>query len=92
MVDVTNLDEAHIARSRGEVSASDALHVVERYTLESMPAYKATLEEIPRLSRGPGKSACRSAAVNVKLLEYECVYYLQDKKYRAIAKPVAVQQ
>ena len=53
--------------------------------------YEATLED-PKVFSRPWKISMplyRRIEKNVKLLEYECVYYLQDKRY-GNAKPVGV--
>ena len=73
---------------------SDALHVVERYTPvdASHILYEATLED-PKVFTRPWKISMplyRRIEKNIKILEYECVYYLQEKRY-GNAKPVGVQ-
>jgi hypothetical protein len=65
---------------------SDALHVVERFTLAKPDQilYEATIED-PKVFTKPWKMSMplyRRAEKNVKLLEYECVYYLQEEKYK----------
>ena len=55
--------------------------------------YEATLED-PKVFSRPWKITMplyRRIEKNVKILEYECVHYLQDKRY-GTAKPVGVQQ
>ena len=64
---------------------SDALHVVERYTLTGPDhiLYEATITD-PKVFTGPWKMSMplyRRAEKNVKLLEYECVFYLQEQRY-----------
>jgi len=63
------------------------LHVVERYTLADSGhiLYEATIED-PKVFTRPWKISMplyRRADKNVKLLEYECVFYLQEEKYKA---------
>ena len=89
-MDVTNLDERTWLDHAGNFH-SDALHVVERYTPidASHIMYEATLED-PKVFSRPWKISMplyRRIDKNVKILEYECVYYLQDKRY-GNAKPV----
>lgn len=64
---------------------SDALRVVERYTLTGPDhiLYEATIEDenvftAPWTIRMP---LYRRVDENVNLLEYECVFYLQEKRY-----------
>ena len=66
---------------------SDALHVVERYTPTGPDhiLYEATIED-PKVFTRPWKMSMplyRRLGKNVKLLEYECVYYLQEERYKA---------
>jgi hypothetical protein len=94
VVDVTNLDDRTWLDHAGNFH-SDALHVVERYTPIDAGhiMYEATLED-PKVFSQPWKISMplyRRVDKNVKLLEYECVYYLQDKRY-GNAKPVGVAQ
>jgi hypothetical protein len=94
VVDVTNLDDRTWLDHAGNFH-SDALHVVERYTLIDAGhiMFEATLED-PKVFSRPWKISMplyRRIDKNVKLLEYECVYYLQDKRY-GNAKPVGVAQ
>ncbi|MSV34456.1 MAG: hypothetical protein EXQ47_02495 [Bryobacterales bacterium] len=93
VIDVTNLDERTWLDHAGNFH-SDALHVVERYTMINPDhiMYEATLED-PKVFTGPwkiGMPLYRKIEKNVRLLEYECVYYLQDLRY-GNAKPVGVQ-
>jgi hypothetical protein len=65
---------------------SDALHVVERYTLvkPDQIMYEAVIED-PKVFTRPWKMTMplyRRVEKNVKLLEYECVYYQQEEKYK----------
>jgi len=64
---------------------SDALHVVERYAMISPDhiAYEATITD-PKVFSRPWKMSMplyRRTEKNVKLLEYECVFYLQEQRY-----------
>ncbi len=90
VVDVTNLDDRTWLDHAGN-HHSDALHVVERYTLTDPDhmLYEATLED-PKVFTRPWKISMplyRRMERNVKILEYECVQYIQDQKY-GNAKPV----
>ncbi len=64
---------------------SDALHVVERYTLTDPDhiLYEATITD-PKVFTRPWRISMplyRRTEKNVKLLEYECVFYLQERRY-----------
>jgi len=92
VVDVTNLDERTWLDHAGNYH-SDALHVVERYTPidPTHIQYEATLED-PKVFTRPWKISMLLYKIlekNARILEYECVYYLQDEKY-GNAKPVGV--
>src|SRR5436309_420910 len=92
VVDVTNLDDRTWLDHAGNFH-SDALHVVERYTPIDAAhiMYEATLED-PKVFTRPWKITMplyRRIEKNVKVLEYECVYYLQEKRY-GNAKPIGV--
>jgi len=65
---------------------SDALHVVERYTLSDADhiQYEATIED-PKTFTRPWKISMplyRHMEKNPRLLEYECVFYLQEQQFR----------
>jgi hypothetical protein len=65
---------------------SDALHVVERYTPEGPNhiIYEATIED-PKVFTRPWKIRMplyRRLEKNVKILEYECVFYLQEERFK----------
>ena len=65
---------------------SDALHVVERYTLTNPDhiSYEATVED-PKVFTRPWKMGMplyRRIDKNAKLLEYECVFYQQEEKFK----------
>ena len=94
VVDVTNLDERTWLDHAGNFH-SDALHVVERFTLTDADhiQYEATLED-PKVFTRPWKISMpiyRRMEKNVKILEYECVQYLQDQKYGS-ATPIGVKK
>jgi hypothetical protein len=65
---------------------SDALHVVERYTPIDIDhiQYEATIED-PKVFTRPWKIRMplyRMVDANARLLEYECVYYLQEERFK----------
>jgi hypothetical protein len=65
---------------------SDALHVVERYALANPDhiSYEATVED-PKVFTRPWKMSMplyRRIDKNAKLLEYECVFYQQEEKFK----------
>jgi hypothetical protein len=85
VVDVKNLDERTWFDRAGNFH-SDALHVIERYT--PMDAghllYEATIED-PKVFTKPWKMSMplyRVIDKNATLLEYECVFYLQEERYK----------
>ena len=85
VVDVKNFNDQTWFDRAGN-HHSDALHVIERYTLSSPDhiQYEATIED-PKVFSRPWKMAIpiyRRVEKNVKLLEYECVFYLQEEKYK----------
>ena len=85
VVDVKNFNDQTWFDRAGNFH-SDALHVVERYTLLSPDhiLYEATIED-PKVFSRPWKMSMpvyRRLEKNVKLLEYECVFYLQEEKYK----------
>ena len=91
VADVTNLDERTWLDHAGDYH-SDALHVVERFALIDPDhiLYEATLED-PKVFSRPWKISMplyRRVEKNVKILEYDCVQYIQEQKY-SNAKPVA---
>ena len=65
---------------------SDALHVVERYTVSSPDhiLYEVTIDDPKVFSRTWKMSMpiYRRVDKNVTLLEYECVFYIQEEKYK----------
>jgi len=89
VIDTTNLDERTWLDHSGNFH-SDALHVVERFTLSDPThiQYEATLDDSKVFTR-PWKISMPLYKIldkNARILEYECVYYLQDLKY-GNAKP-----
>jgi hypothetical protein len=62
------------------------LHVIERYTMTNADhiLYEATIED-PNVFTRPWKMSMplyRRLEKNVKVLEYECVFYLQEERYK----------
>jgi hypothetical protein len=85
VVDVRNLDERTWFDQAGNFH-SDALHVVERYSLFDPDhiLYEATVED-PKVFTRPWKMRMplyRLVDPNAALLEYECVFYLQEQGYK----------
>jgi len=65
---------------------SEALHVVERYTLADAGHinYEVTIED-PKVFTRPWKMSMplyRRMEKDARLLEYECVFYLQEEMYK----------
>jgi len=85
VVDVTNFNDQTWFDRAGNFH-SDALHVVERYTMMNPDhiLYEATIED-PKVFTRPWKMSMplyRRVDKNVKLLEYECIFYLQEERYK----------
>jgi hypothetical protein len=85
VVDVTNFNDQTWFDRAGNFH-SDALHVVERYTLTDPDhiRYEATIED-QKVFTKPWKISMplyRLVEKNPKLLEYECVFYLQEERYK----------
>jgi len=85
VVDVTNFNDETWFDHAGNFH-SDALHVVERYTMTNADhiLYEATIED-PKVFTRPWKMSMplyRRVEKSVKLLEYECVFYLQEERYK----------
>jgi len=85
VVDVTNFNDQTWFDGAGDFH-SDALHVVERYTLTDHDhiQYEATIQD-PKVFTRPWKISMplyRVLDKNAKLLEYECVYYLQEERFK----------
>lgn len=85
VIDVRNFNDQTWFDHAGNFH-SDSLHVVERYSLMSPDhiLYEVTIED-PKVFSRPWKMTMpiyRRLEKNVKLLEYECVFYLQEEKYK----------
>jgi hypothetical protein len=85
VVDVTNFNDETWFDEAGNFH-SDALHVVERYTMTNSDhiLYEATITD-PKVFTRPWKISMplyRRVEKDLKLLEYECVFYLQEERYK----------
>ena len=85
VVDVRNFNDQTWFDQAGNFH-SDALHVVERYTPIDRDhlRYEATIED-PKVFTRPWKISMplyRLLDQNVKILEYECVFYLQEERFQ----------
>src|SRR5213594_3158889 len=85
VVDVTSLNDQTWFDRAGNFH-SDALHVVERYTATGPDhlLYEATIED-PKTFTRPWKISMplyRRVEKNARLLEYECVFYLQEERFK----------
>jgi len=85
VVDVTGMNEKTWFDRSGNFH-SDKLHVIERYTRTSpeVISYEATIED-PDVFTRPWKISMplyRRLEKNGKLLEYECVFYLQEERFK----------
>jgi hypothetical protein len=85
VVDVTNFNDQTWFDRAGNFH-SDALHVAERYTLTDSDhiSYEVTIED-PKVFTKPWKISMplyRLVEKNAKVLEYECVFYLQEERYK----------
>ena len=85
VVDVTNFNDKTWFDQAGDFH-SDALHVVERYALADHDhiRYEATIED-PKTFIRPwkiGMPLYRLLEKNGKVLEYECVWYLQEERFK----------
>jgi len=85
VVDVKNFNDQTWFDHAGNFH-SDALHVVERYTLADSDhiLYEAAIED-PKVFTRTWKMSMplyRRVDKNARLLEYECVFYLQEEKYK----------
>jgi hypothetical protein len=85
VVDVRNFNDQTWFDHAGNFH-SDALHVVERYTSvdASHLRYEATIED-PKVFTKPWKISMplyKRVEPNARLLEYECVFYLQEERFR----------
>ena len=86
VVDVTNSNDQTWFDRAGNFH-SDALHVVERYTPTGPDhiLYEATIED-PKVFTKPWKMSMplyRLVDKNARLLEYECVFYLQEERFKS---------
>lgn len=89
VVDVTGLDERTWFDRAGDYH-SDALHVVERYTLKNPDTimYEATIED-PKVFSRPWKISMplyRHVEKNAQLLEFKCVEFVEDLMYGQYSK------
>jgi hypothetical protein len=86
VVDVQNFNDQTWFDRAGNFH-SDALHVIERYA-QSGPdhiLYEASIED-PKVFTKQWKMSMplyRRIEKNARLLEYECVFYLQEEKFKA---------
>ena len=85
VVDVTNFNDQTWFDRAGNFH-SEALHVIERYTPvdSNHITYQATIED-PKVFTRPWTVSMplyRRLDKNLKLLEYECVIYLQDERFK----------
>ena len=85
VVDVANFNNETWFDHAGNFH-SEELRVVERYTMTSANhmLYEATIED-PKVFTRPWKMSMplyRHVDKNAKLLEYECVFYLQEERYK----------
>jgi len=85
VVDVRNFNDQTWFDRAGNFH-SDALHVVERYSLADRDhmQYEATIED-PKVFTKPWKMSMpvyRVVDKNARLLEYECVFYLQEERFK----------
>jgi len=85
VIDVRNFNDQTWFDHAGNFH-SDALHVVERYTLSGADhiQYEATIED-PAVFTKPWKISMplyRRMEKNAALLEYECVFYLQEERFK----------
>ncbi len=86
VVDVKNFNDQTWFDRAGNFH-SDALHVVEHYRLTDADhiLYEATIDD-PQVFSRPWKMSMplyRRVEKNLKLLEYECVFYLQEERFKA---------
>jgi hypothetical protein len=89
VVDVTGLDERTWLDRAGDFH-SDALHVVERYTLHSADVlwYEATIEDSKTFSKQWKISMplYKHVEKNAQLLEFKCVEFVEDLMYGQFSK------
>ena len=92
VVDVTGLNEDSWLDRAGNFH-SDALHVVERYTLISptLMNYEATIED-PKVFSRPWKISMplyKHVEKNAQLMEFKCVEFVEDLLYGNLRKQSA---
>lgn len=85
VVDVKNFNDQTWFDKAGNFH-SDAMHIVERYSLSDPDhiGYEVTVED-PKVFSRPWKMSMplyRRIEKNLRLLEYECVFYLQEQLYK----------
>jgi hypothetical protein len=85
VVDVRNFNDQTWFDHAGNFH-SEKLHVVERYSMTDSDhiLYEATIED-PKVFTRPWKISMplyRVVDKNARLLEYECVFYLQEERYK----------
>jgi hypothetical protein len=85
VVDVTGMNDQTWFDRAGNFH-SDALHVVERYTPSDADhiRYEAVIED-PKVFSKPWKISMplyRRIDENARVLEYECVFYLQEERFK----------
>jgi hypothetical protein len=85
VVDVKNFNDQTWFDHAGNFHSED-LHVIERYTLTDRDhiQYEATIED-PKVFTRSWKMSMplyRVVEKNARLLEYECVFYLQEERYK----------
>jgi hypothetical protein len=90
VIDVTGLNGQTWFDRAGNF-ATEALHVVERYTMidNDHIVYEATIE-IRTSSRVRGRSACRlyrRIEKNVQLLQFRCAEYVEQFFYGELVSP-----
>ena len=89
MVDVTGFNDQTWFDRAGDFH-SDALHVVERYTLASPDVlnYEATIED-PQVFSRPWKISMplyKHVEKNAQLLEFKCVEFVEELIYGHLRK------
>jgi hypothetical protein len=85
VVDVANFNDQTWFDHAGNFH-SDELRVIERYSLDGPDhmLYQATIED-PKVFTRPWKMSMpvyRRKDRNLRLLEYECVFYLQEERFK----------
>jgi hypothetical protein len=85
VVDVRNFNDQTWFDHAGNFH-SDALHVIERYTMTNPDhiLYEATIDD-PKVFTRTWKMSMplyRRVDTRAKLLEYECIFYLQEQRYK----------